>query len=135
VFLDKDRTMDNVQKHNINNSNQTTYHNTEFGVCLANITTQINFLTSHSCRSLFKKIKLYLCLIKRHIMKTYEGLRLQLHGFLPSAHNGDEYSVLIPGRFTQQENNLWYPVDGDSSVGKTTGYGLDDRRVGVRVPV
>jgi hypothetical protein len=49
------------------------------------------------------KVKLSLCLTKNHTMKTYWGVEVELHAFLTSALDGDEWSTSRPGRFTPRE--------------------------------
>jgi hypothetical protein len=44
-----------------------------------------------------------LCLIKLQTIKTDEGLEIQLHAFLTSAHEEDESPNLSPGSFTPRE--------------------------------
>jgi hypothetical protein len=47
-----------------------------------------------------KKVKLSLCLIKHHVMKTYWGVEVYLHAFLNSALHGGELPASRTGRFT-----------------------------------
>jgi hypothetical protein len=48
-------------------------------------------------------MKLSLCLIKHHAMKTYGGVEVQLHTFLTSALVGGEWFVSRAGCFTPGE--------------------------------
>jgi hypothetical protein len=52
---------------------------------------------------------------------------------LTSALGRGERSASHRGRFTPRENRPRYPLN--SVVGISTGYGLDDRGIGVQVPV
>jgi len=45
------------------------------------------------------KVKLSLCLIKHHAIKTYEGAGIYFHAFLTSAPDGNERSISRPDRF------------------------------------
>jgi hypothetical protein len=65
--------------------------------CLENITLSLN-------NYLQVKVKLSLCLIKHHAMKTYWGVEVMLHAFLISALDAGEWSR--PGRFTPGERAL-----------------------------
>jgi hypothetical protein len=49
------------------------------------------------------KVKLSLYLTKQHAMKTYWGVEVQLHAFLTSATDGDEWLASRPGHFTPRE--------------------------------
>jgi hypothetical protein len=44
--------------------------------------------------------KLSLCLTKHHAMKTYGGVEVRRHTFLPSPRDGGEWSPSRPGCFT-----------------------------------
>jgi hypothetical protein len=81
-------------------------------------------------------------------MNTYGGADVYIHVFLASALIGGELSASRPGRFTPGErDSATHWIGGytntsitdelggsrDSVVGIATGYGLDDRGVGVRV--
>jgi hypothetical protein len=48
--------------------------------------------------------KVVLCLMKCCAMKTYVGVRLELHAFLTSALNGGEWSASFLGHFTAEED-------------------------------
>jgi hypothetical protein len=48
-------------------------------------------------------MKLSLCLVKYHAMKTYVGMEVQLHTLLTSAIDGGKWSVSRPGRFIPSE--------------------------------
>jgi hypothetical protein len=51
-----------------------------------------------------KKVKaMCLCLTKRHAMKTYGGVEVQLHAYLTPGIDGGEWSASGPGRFTLKE--------------------------------
>jgi hypothetical protein len=41
--------------------------------------------------------------VKRHAMKTYEGVEILLHAFLFSAIGGDAWSASRPGRFNPKK--------------------------------
>jgi hypothetical protein len=45
---------------------------------------------------ILKNIKLFLCLIKHHIINKYEGVELELHSFLTSALHRGEWSASRP---------------------------------------
>jgi hypothetical protein len=51
------------------------------------------------------KVKLSLCLIKHHSIKTYGGVEVYLHAFLISALDGGEWSASHPGRYTNRERS------------------------------
>jgi hypothetical protein len=46
------------------------------------------------------KVKLSLHVTKHHAIKTYGGVEVQLHAFLISALDGDDWSAPRSGRFT-----------------------------------
>jgi hypothetical protein len=71
LFLDKERTMDNVQKHNICNPRQVKGRSWP-----------------------------YAYLFKHYAMKTYGGVVVYLHFFLTSALDGVEWLDSCPYRFT-----------------------------------
>jgi hypothetical protein len=48
-------------------------------------------------------VKLSLCLVKHHAMKTYVGVEVELHTILVSAIHGGEWSVSRPGHFNIRE--------------------------------
>jgi hypothetical protein len=50
------------------------------------------------------KVKLSLCLIKRHAMKAYWRVDVWLHAFLTSTLDGGEWSASLPGRFSPRES-------------------------------
>jgi hypothetical protein len=49
------------------------------------------------------KVKLSLCLIKYHAMKTYGRMEVQLHASLTSTLDGGKWSASQPGSFTPGE--------------------------------
>jgi hypothetical protein len=61
------------------------------------------FITQRAIGYSKVKVKLSLCLTKYHAVKVYEGVVVQLHAFLTSAVDGDEWSASRPGRFTLGE--------------------------------
>jgi hypothetical protein len=52
------------------------------------------------------KVKSSLCVVMNCIMRTYGVTDLYLHAFLTSALEGDDWSVLLCGRFIPVERTL-----------------------------
>jgi hypothetical protein len=48
-------------------------------------------------------VKLSLCLTKHHYIKTYWGVKVELHAFLTSELDGGEWSASRSGHFTLKE--------------------------------
>lgn len=49
--------------------------------------------TNKSSNYTFENMKLYLCLIRHDVIKTYGTADAKLHSFLPSAPDGGEWSA------------------------------------------
>jgi hypothetical protein len=45
----------------------------------------------------------FLCLLKHHAKKMHGSVEVEIHGFLISVIDGDEWSVSRTGRFTPRE--------------------------------
>jgi hypothetical protein len=58
---------------------------------------------SHDPDCEIKKTKLFLCLIRHHVMNMYGGVAIYLHAFLTSAIQGGEWSAWRLSRFTPEE--------------------------------
>jgi hypothetical protein len=64
----------------------------------------------HNVTFLKVKVKLSLCLSKYHSMKMCLGVEVQLHAFLTSELDGDEWSASRPGRFNPPRKEPLIPI-------------------------
>jgi hypothetical protein len=60
--------------------------------------------------SVMVRVKLYLCLTKHRVVKTYWGVEVDFHALLTSTQDVDKWSASRHGRFTSGNRTSRYPL-------------------------